>query len=90
MFNKPVQRITFFIADVVIINPCNWFNSVMVLHFSNKVRRYYMTRLKIWKVFGVYYIIRLDLTNQYKTTLCFARPKESFRISITLCKFNGH
>ena len=40
-----------------------------------------MTRMEIWKVFGVYYIARLDLTNKYKTTLYFASPKESF---------NGH
>ena len=38
-----------------------------------------MTRLEIWKVFGVYYITRVDLTNKYKTTLCFASPKESFK-----------
>ena len=48
---------------------------------GDQVRRYYMTRMEIWKVFGVYYIARLDLTNKYKTTLYFASPKESF---------NGH
>ena len=48
---------------------------------GDQVRRYYMTRMEIWKVFGVYYITRLDLTNKYKTTLYFASPKESF---------NGH
>ena len=40
-----------------------------------------MTRLEIGKVFGAYYITRLDLTNKCKITLCFASPKESF---------NGH
>ena len=44
-----------------------------------QVRRNNMTRLEIWKVFGVYYITRVDLTNKYKTTLCFASPKESFK-----------
>ena len=48
---------------------------------GDQVRRYYMTRMEIWKVFGVYYITKVDLTNKYKTTLCFASPKESF---------NGH
>ena len=48
---------------------------------GDQVKRYYMTRMEIWKVFGVYYIARLDLTNKYKTTLYFASPKESF---------NGH
>ena len=48
---------------------------------GDQVRRYYITRMEIWKVFGVYYITRLDLTNKYKTTLYFASPKESF---------NGH
>ena len=48
---------------------------------GDQVRRYYMTGMEIWKVFGVYYITRLDLTNKYKTTLYFVSPKESF---------NGH
>ena len=48
---------------------------------GDQVRRYYITRMEIWKVFGVYYIARLDLTNKYKTTLYFVSPKESF---------NGH
>ena len=48
---------------------------------GDQVRRYYMTRMEIWKVFGVYYITRLYLTNKYKITLYFASPKESF---------NGH
>ena len=41
-----------------------------------------MTRMEIWKVFGVYYITRLDLT-KYKTTLYFASPKESFNGLLT-------
>ena len=44
----------------------------------DQVRKYYMTRMEIWKVFGVYYITRLDITTKYKTTLYFASPKESF------------
>jgi hypothetical protein len=33
-----LRGITYLITDVVIISPCNCFNSVMVLHLSNKER----------------------------------------------------